>query len=178
MTEFQTAIIEWSMLGDVLTRTEGLSLEEPEFRKQPFEMVVFEKYCRVELALINVLTESRVVGALTRKICTIIEKWGLEHRLAGTVSHLGKECEKRVNGVLNSLLNNRLGTSLLMRFVSGRASLKIPKTKGYATGAQKGNPVRNSPAVLMEGLLFWGYRSRGMRWKIRNDIRSGPRQAH
>jgi putative transposase len=50
------------------TRLGEIRLKKPQFRKHPFETKVFDKYSRVEKALINAVLESYLQGVSTRRI--------------------------------------------------------------------------------------------------------------
>ena len=50
------------------TRVGELTLNKPQFREFPFESSVFERYCRVEQALLMTIAESYIQGVSTRKM--------------------------------------------------------------------------------------------------------------
>jgi transposase-like protein len=85
----------------LLTKLGTLTLTKPEFREKSFETVVFEKYSRVEKALINAILESYIQGVSTRKIRHIMEEFGVTGISAETVSHMGKALDEKVNEFLN-----------------------------------------------------------------------------
>jgi len=85
----------------LLTKLGTLTLTKPEFREKSFETVVFEKYSRVEKALINAILESYIQGVSTRKVRHIMEKFGVTGISAETVSHMGKALDEKVNEFLN-----------------------------------------------------------------------------
>jgi transposase-like protein len=80
----------------LLTKLGRLTLTKPEFREKSFETAVFEKYSRVEQALINAILESYIQGVSTRKIRHIMEKFGVTGVSAETVSHMGKALDEKV----------------------------------------------------------------------------------
>ena len=100
-TESRTAHRNGSKPRTLLTKLGELTLEKPEFREKSFETAVFEKYSRVEKALINAILESYVQGVSTRKVRHIMEKMGIKGVSAETVSHLGKALDEQVNEFLN-----------------------------------------------------------------------------
>ena len=59
------------------TRFGDIRLLKPEFRENPFQTIVFERYSRVERALILVITESYVKGVSTRNIKTMMKHFGI-----------------------------------------------------------------------------------------------------
>lgn len=85
----------------LLTKLGTLTLTKPEFREKSFETVVFEKYSRVEKALINAILESYIQGVSTRKVRHIMEEFGVTGISAETVSHMGKALDEKVNEFLN-----------------------------------------------------------------------------
>jgi transposase-like protein len=50
------------------TRVGEITLDKPQFREFPFETKVFEKYSRVEQALLITIAESYIQGVSTRKM--------------------------------------------------------------------------------------------------------------
>jgi len=100
-TESRTAHRNGSKPRTLLTKLGELTLEKPEFREKSFETAVFEKYSRVEKALINAILESYIQGVSTRKVRHIMEKMGIKGVSAETVSHLGKALDEQVNEFLN-----------------------------------------------------------------------------
>ena len=54
------------------TRLGELKLKKPQFRKIPFETKVFDRYSRVEKALINAIIESYIQGVSTRRVQDIV----------------------------------------------------------------------------------------------------------
>jgi transposase-like protein len=100
-TESRKAHRNGSKPRTLLTKLGKLVLEKPEFREKPFETAVFEKYSRVEQALINTILESYIQGVSTRKIRHILEKLGNISISAETVSHLGKALDEKVYEFLN-----------------------------------------------------------------------------
>ena len=100
-TESRTAHRNGRKPRTLLTKLGKLTLEKPEFREKSFETAVFEKYSRVEKALINAILESYIQGVSTRKVRHIMEKMGIKGVSAETVSHLGKALDEQVNEFLN-----------------------------------------------------------------------------
>ena len=50
------------------TRVGEIVLDKPQFREIPFESSIFERYCRVEQALLMTIAESYIQGVSTRKM--------------------------------------------------------------------------------------------------------------
>ena len=83
------------------TRFGDITLIKPEFREMPFSTVVFDRYCRVEKALVNAITESYIQGVSTRKVRHIMEAFGIKDISADTVSRISKELDEKVEEFLN-----------------------------------------------------------------------------
>jgi putative transposase len=60
------------------TRVGEITLKKPQLRESSFETKVFDKYSRVEKALINAIAESYIQGTSTRKIQDIVCHLGLD----------------------------------------------------------------------------------------------------
>lgn len=100
-TETRRATRNGSKPRTLKTKLGELTLEKPEFREMPFETAVFERYSRVEQALINAILESYIQGVSTRKVRHIMEQFGVTGVSAETVSHMGKVLDEKVNEFLN-----------------------------------------------------------------------------
>ena len=55
------------------TRVGEITLDKPQFREFPFETKVFEKYSRVEQALLITIAESYIQGVSTRKMEELVK---------------------------------------------------------------------------------------------------------
>ncbi len=99
-TETRRARRNGSKPRTLKTRLGELTLEKPQFRERPFETAVFERYSRVEQALINTILESYIQGVSTRKVRHIMEQFGIRSVSAETVSHLGKALDETVHEFL------------------------------------------------------------------------------
>jgi putative transposase len=100
-TGTRTARRNGSKKRTLLSKQGMLTLDKPEFREKPFETVIFEKYSRIEQALINAILESYVQGVSTRKVRKIMEKLGIDGVSAETVSNIGKRLDEKVKEFLN-----------------------------------------------------------------------------
>jgi transposase-like protein len=56
------------------TRVGELTLKKPQFREIPFQTKVFDRYSRVERALINAIIESYLQGVSTRRVQDIVSR--------------------------------------------------------------------------------------------------------
>jgi len=82
------------------TRVGEITLKKPQFREMPFETRVFERYSRVEKALISAVAESYIQGVSTRRIKSVVSQLGLENLSASSVSRLAKELDDKVEEFL------------------------------------------------------------------------------
>lgn len=82
------------------TRVGELTLKKPQFRKIPFQTKVFDRYSRVERALINAVIESYLQGVSTRRVQDIVSRLGIEELSASSVSRIAKELDEKVEEFL------------------------------------------------------------------------------
>jgi putative transposase len=82
------------------TRVGEIRLKKPQFREISFETKVFDRYSRVEKALINAVLESYLQGVSTRRIQDIVSKLGIESLSASSISRLSKELDEKVEEFL------------------------------------------------------------------------------
>ena len=82
------------------TRVGELNLKKPQFREYPFETEVFDRYSRVEKALINAVIESYLQGVSTRRVQDIVSQLGIENLSASSVSRISKELDEKVENFL------------------------------------------------------------------------------
>ncbi len=82
------------------TRVGELRLKKPQFREIPFETKVFDRYSRVEKALINAIIESYLQGVSTRRVQDIVSRLGIEELSASSVSRIAKELDEKVEEFL------------------------------------------------------------------------------
>jgi putative transposase len=82
------------------TRVGKLKLKKPQFREISFETKVFDRYSRVEKALINAVIESYLQGVSTRRVQDIVSRLGVEDLSASSVSRISRELDGRVEEFL------------------------------------------------------------------------------
>ena len=75
------------------TRVGEITLQKPQFREFSFETKVFERYSRVEKALINAIIESYLQGVSTRKVR--VSQLGIDQLSASSVSRISKELMRK-----------------------------------------------------------------------------------
>ena len=82
------------------TRVGELKLKKPQFREIPFQTKVFDRYSRVERALINAIIESYLQGVSTRRVQDVVSQFGIEDLSASSVSRIAKELDEKVEEFL------------------------------------------------------------------------------
>jgi transposase-like protein len=82
------------------TRVGELRLKKPQFREIPFQTKVFDRYSRVERALINAIIESYLQGVSTRRVQDIVSQFGIEDLSASSVSRIAQELDEKVEEFL------------------------------------------------------------------------------
>ena len=82
------------------TRVGELELNKPQIREFPFQTKVFDRYQRVEKAMINAVAESYLQGVSTRKIRNIVDQLSDTEISASSVSNIAKELDEKVNEFL------------------------------------------------------------------------------
>lgn len=82
------------------TRVGEIRLKKPQFREISFKTKVFDRYSRVEKALINAVLESYLQGVSTRRIQDIVSRLGIESLSASSVSRISKELDEKVEEFL------------------------------------------------------------------------------
>lgn len=88
------------------TRAGELKLRKPQFREIPFETKVFDRYSRVERALINAIAESYLQGVSTRRVQDVVSRLGVENFSASSVSRIAKELDEKVEEFLKRPLEH------------------------------------------------------------------------
>jgi transposase-like protein len=82
------------------TRVGKLTLKKPQFRDIPFETQVFDRYARVERALMNAIAESYLQGVSTRRVQEIVSHLGIDQIFPSSVSRIAKELDEKVEEFL------------------------------------------------------------------------------
>lgn len=82
------------------TRVGELKLKKPQFREKSFETKIFDRYSRVEKALINAVIESYLQGVSTRRIQDIVSQLGVDSLSASSVSRISEELDAKVGDFL------------------------------------------------------------------------------
>jgi len=83
------------------TRYGDIKVQKPEFRERPFQTILFERYSRVERAVILATTESYIKGVSTRSINEMMKHFGITNICPDTVSRMAKE----LDGVVQEFRN-------------------------------------------------------------------------
>ena len=92
----------------LLTRYGELELLKPQFREFPFETQVFEKYSRVEKAILSAVSESYLQGVSTRRVEKIMTALGVEGISASSVSRITKELDEKVYEFLSKPIEHEI----------------------------------------------------------------------
>ncbi|NCU28014.1 IS256 family transposase, partial [Candidatus Nomurabacteria bacterium] len=100
-SEHRTATRNGYSERSLKTRYGDTKLQKPEFRERPFKTMLFERYERVERALILAITESYINGVSTRKINDMMKHFGITNICPDTVSRMAKE----LDGVVQEFRN-------------------------------------------------------------------------
>ena len=84
----------------IKTRVGEITLDKPQFREFPFESSVFERYCRVEQALLMAIAESYIQGVSTRRMEELVKNFGLNSLSASEVSRICGILDEKVEEFL------------------------------------------------------------------------------
>ncbi len=90
------------------TKYGKLELLKPQFREFPFETKVFEKYSRVETAILNAVAESYLQGVSTRRMKKIMTALGVGEISAFSVSRITKELDEKVKEFLSKPIEHEI----------------------------------------------------------------------
>lgn len=90
------------------TRVGEITLNKPQLRETSFETKVFDRYSRIEKALINAVAESYIQGVSTRKIQDIVSHLGLDQLSPSSISRISKELDDKVNEFLNRPIEKKI----------------------------------------------------------------------
>ncbi len=92
----------------LLTKYGELELLKPQFREFPFETQVFEKYSRVEKAILTAVAESYLQGISTRRMEKIMTALGVGKISASSVSRITKELDEKVEEFLSKTIEHEI----------------------------------------------------------------------
>lgn len=95
-------------LRSLQTKHGELELLKPQFREFPFETEVFQKYSRVEKAILTAVTESYLQGVSTRRVEKIMTALGVEGISASSVSRITKELDEKVEEFLSKRIEHEI----------------------------------------------------------------------
>jgi len=90
------------------TRFGELSLDKPQFREIPFETKVFERYSRVEQALLMAIAESYIQGVSTRRMEEIVKNFGLDRLSSSEVSRICEILDEKVDEFLKRPIETKI----------------------------------------------------------------------
>jgi transposase-like protein len=112
------------------TRFGELNLDKPQFREIPFETKVFERYSRVEQALLMAIAESYIQGVSTRRMEAIVKNFGLDRLSSSEVSRICEMLDEKVD----EFLKRPIETSIHYLFVDA-SYFKVRYGAQYKTRA-------------------------------------------
>ena len=95
-------------LRSLQTKHGELELLKSQFREFPFETEVFQKYSRVEKAILTAVTESYLQGVSTRRVEKIMTALGVEGISASSVSRITKELDEKVEEFLSKRIEHEI----------------------------------------------------------------------
>ena len=92
----------------LLTKYGEIELLKPQFREFPFETQVFDKYSRVEKAILTAVSESYLQGVSTRRMKEIMIALGVGEISATSVSRITKELDEKVEEFLSKPIEHEI----------------------------------------------------------------------
>lgn len=92
----------------LLSKYGELELLKPQFREFPFETQIFEKYSRVEQAILSAVAESYLQGVSTRRVNKVMTALGVEGISASSVSRITKELDEKVSEFLSKPIEHEI----------------------------------------------------------------------
>ena len=90
------------------SRVGEITLEKPQFREFPFESKVFERYSRVEQALLLTIAESYIQGVSTRRMEELVKSFGLNSLSASEVSRICSILDEKVEEFLKRPIESKI----------------------------------------------------------------------
>ena len=92
----------------LLTKYGELELLKPQFREFSFETQVFDKYSRVEKAILTAVAESYLQGVSTRRMRKVMTALGVGEISATSVSRITKELDEKVEEFLTKPIEHEI----------------------------------------------------------------------
>ena len=92
----------------LLTKYGELELLKPQFREFSFETQVFDKYSRVEKAILTAVAESYLQGVSTRRMKKVMTALGIGEISASSVSKITKELDEKVEEFLSKPIEHEI----------------------------------------------------------------------
>jgi putative transposase len=83
-------------------------LLKPQFHEFPFETQVFDKYSRVEKAILAAVAESYLQGVSTQRVEKIMTALGVGEISASSVSRITKELDEKVEEFLSKRIEHEI----------------------------------------------------------------------
>jgi putative transposase len=143
----------------LLTRYGELELLKPQFREFPFETQIFEKYSRVEKAILSAVAESYLRGVSTRRVDKIMTSLGVEGISASSVSRITKELDAKVEEFLSKLIEHEIPYLFIdATYLKVRDGLHYENKALFIVAGIRDDGLREIPGAKLadgEDSLFW-----------------------
>jgi transposase-like protein len=141
------------------TKHGELELLKPQFREFPFETQVFEKYSRVEKAILSAVSESYLQGVSTRRVEKIMTALGVEGISASSVSRITKELDEKVYEFLSKPIEHEIPYLFIdATYLKVRDGLHYENKALFVVAGIRKDGLREILGVKLadsEGSLFW-----------------------
>lgn len=141
------------------TKHGELELLKPQFREFPFETQVFEKYSRVEKAILTAVSESYLQGVSTRRVEKIMTALGVEEISASSVSRITKELDEKVCEFLSKSIEHEIPYLFIdATYLKVRDGLHYENKALFVVAGVREDGLREILGVRLadsEDSLFW-----------------------
>ncbi len=132
---------------------------KPQFREFSFETQVFDKYSRVEKAILTAVAESYLQGVSTRRMRKVMTALGVGEISATSVSRITKELDEKVEEFLSKPIENEIPYMLIdATYVKVRDSLHYENKALFIVAGIRDDGYREILGVKLadsEDSLFW-----------------------
>ncbi len=143
----------------LLTKYGELELLKPQFREFPFETEVFDKYSRVEKAILTAVAESYLQGVSTRRMKKVMAALGVGEISASSVSRITKELDEKVEEFLSKTIENEIPYMFIdATYVKVRDSLHYENKALFIVAGIRDDGLREILGTKLadsEDSLFW-----------------------
>jgi putative transposase len=158
-TDFRKATRNGYKPRILLTKYGELELLKPQFREFPFETQVFDKYSRVEKAILTAVAESYLQGVSTRRMRKVMTSLGIGEISAISVSRITKELDKKVEEFLSKPIEHEISYMLIdATYVKVRDGLHYENKALFIVAGIRDDGYREILGAKLadsEDSLFW-----------------------